>query len=74
MSHDWPQSIYHHGDKKELMQRKKHFIKDIQSGALGSPPLKWLLNHLQPKYWFSAHMHVKFSAQYKHKESQRETQ
>lgn len=29
MSHDWPQGIYHHGNKKELLQKKKHFFKDI---------------------------------------------
>lgn len=48
MSHDWPQSIYNHGDKKDLLQRKKHFYKDIASNQLGSPPLKWLLNTLKP--------------------------
>lgn len=38
----------------------------IQRNELGSPPLNHLLKVLRPRYWFAAHLHVKFAAVYKH--------
>jgi lariat debranching enzyme len=62
LSHDWPQSIEHYGDLTGLLRQKPFFREDINAGKLGSPPLMGLLKTLQPQWWFSAHMHVRFEA------------
>jgi lariat debranching enzyme len=66
MSHDWPTGIHRYGDHKWLLARKPHFRDDIERGELGSAPAEMLLGKLRPKYWFSAHLHVKFAAYVDH--------
>ena len=66
LSHDWPTGVYNHGDLKGLLKKKPFFKEDIERGELGSPPAAELLAHLQPTYWFSAHLHVKFAAMVHH--------
>jgi len=66
LSHDWPQSIEHHGDLNGLLQRKTFLKGDIQKGTLGSPPLMGLLRSLQPEWWFSAHLHTRYEASVVH--------
>ncbi|KDQ15942.1 hypothetical protein BOTBODRAFT_31397 [Botryobasidium botryosum FD-172 SS1] len=66
LSHDWPQSIEHHGNLPGLLRRKPFFREDIERGRLGSPPLLELLRTIRPKWWFAAHLHVKFEARFQH--------
>lgn len=40
--------------------------KQVEKGLLGSPPAEQLLHKIQPDYWFSAHLHVKFPAVVRH--------
>ncbi|GME67076.1 unnamed protein product [[Candida] boidinii] len=62
MTHDWPEGIYEYGNTAELLRRKPFFRKDIQTHTLGSVPAMVLLQKLKPKKWYSAHLHVKFTA------------
>ncbi|EGG19625.1 Debranching enzyme [Cavenderia fasciculata] len=63
-SHDWPQGIINYGDKQRLYRMKKHLAQD--GDLLGSPPNMQILKTLCPRYWFSAHLHVKWGAVYPH--------
>ncbi|KAI8137480.1 Metallo-dependent phosphatase-like protein [Fennellomyces sp. T-0311] len=69
LSHDWPRGIEHCGDLDELLRFKGFLSDDIQSKSLGSPANTSLLKKLQPNYWFSAHLHVKYSAVVDHSAS-----
>lgn len=62
ISHDWPLNIHSCGNVNWLLKVKRHFLPDIQNNALGNPLLEPLVNSLKPRYWFAAHLHVRFEA------------
>lgn len=66
LSHDWPNGIERHGDTSHLLRKKKHFQKEIHDGTLGNPANREVMRLLKPKWWFAAHLHVKFRAWYRH--------
>ncbi|SCU86772.1 LAME_0D07602g1_1 [Lachancea meyersii CBS 8951] len=63
LSHDWPNGVVHHGDTKKLLKLKPFFKDDVRKNELGSPVSWQLLRKLMPKWWLSAHLHVKFEAE-----------
>lgn len=66
LSHDWPAGIWDYGNRDRLLRTKPYFRDDMQSGKLGNPPLMHLLMTIKPRFWFSAHLHVKFGATVQH--------
>ncbi|KAK5154969.1 hypothetical protein LTR04_005896 [Oleoguttula sp. CCFEE 6159] len=66
ISHDWPKGVEWMGDWKTLFRKKSHFEADARNGSLGSVAAKLVMDRLKPKYWFSAHLHCKFSAVVQH--------
>eukprot|EP01025_Chloroclados_australasicus_P055307 TRINITY_DN6665_c0_g1_i2.p1 TRINITY_DN6665_c0_g1~~TRINITY_DN6665_c0_g1_i2.p1 ORF type:complete len:591 (-),score=75.62 TRINITY_DN6665_c0_g1_i2:290-2062(-) len=67
LSHDWPAGITQDGDLQDLLRRKPFIRAEIERNEFGSPPAMELMDYLKPDYWFSAHMHTKFSAMRQHK-------
>uniref|UniRef100_A0A8D8YS11 Lariat debranching enzyme n=1 Tax=Cacopsylla melanoneura TaxID=428564 RepID=A0A8D8YS11_9HEMI len=61
-SHDWPQGVYHHGNAAQLIKHKPYFKQEIEDNKLGSSVCEEVMKQLKPSYWFSAHLHTKFSA------------
>lgn len=62
VSHDWPRGVEWDGDWKGLFKRKDLFERDAREGKLGSLAARKVMDRLRPKWWFSAHLHCKFSA------------
>lgn len=62
LSHDWPRFIERYGDQDSLFKKKPFLKQESLNGELGSPAAKYVMDRLRPPYWFSAHMHIKFSA------------
>ena len=43
-----------------------YFREEVEKNTLGSRAAEDLLKKIQPDYWFSGHLHVKFPAVVKH--------
>uniref|UniRef100_A0A3B0MMB4 (Lariat) debranching enzyme (Dbr1 homologue), putative n=1 Tax=Theileria annulata TaxID=5874 RepID=A0A3B0MMB4_THEAN len=68
LSHDWPAGIENFGDLDQLLKIKPFFYEDIKNNTLGNPKTMELMGKLKPTLWFSAHLHVKYEAEYKHED------
>lgn len=66
ISHDWPRRVEWFGDYESLFAEKPPFFESVKTDGLGSPPAEQVMNHLRPQYWFSGHMHIKYSAKVRH--------
>ena len=66
LSHDWPRGIERFGDTAALLRKKKFFRQEVEENNLGSPANEDILNTIKPRWWFSAHLHVKFDATVRH--------
>lgn len=73
LSHDWPRGIWKHGNLDNLLKAKPYFRAEISRNDFGSPGTALVLDHIKPKYWFSAHCHVKFPALVSHPGSENKT-
>ena len=73
LSHDWPRGIEQHGDTASLLRKKKFFRQEVQDNTLGSPANEDVLHAIKPRWWFSAHLHVKFEATVRHTSNSGET-
>lgn len=73
LSHDWPQDIAYSGDTEDLLKRKPFLRKEIEHQELGHPGTKRVLQKMRPRFWFAAHMHVKFAGKVQHSEEDKET-
>lgn len=66
ISHDWPKGVEWEGDSAWLFRRKNGFEDDARTGRLGSVAARNALDRLRPRFWFSAHLHVKYAATIEH--------
>ena len=66
ITHDWPRGIAQHGNLTQLLQQKPFFRQEVEQNEFGSPAHEDLLYTLKPRYWFAAHLHVKFEALVRH--------
>lgn len=62
LSHDWPVDITEFGDQADLLRVMPRFTRDVTAGCFGAPALSRIMEATAPRYWFAAHMHVKFPA------------
>ena len=67
VSHEWPTAATsrlqkHDRSLSALLKVKPYFKNEVNQGDLGSRNLSDVMDTLQPRYWFSAHLHCHFNA------------
>lgn len=62
LSHDWPRAVEKHGDVQQLYALRPQFKQESLDGTLGNVAAEYVLDRLRPAYWFSAHLHWKYTA------------
>ncbi|KAG8630219.1 hypothetical protein KVT40_001838 [Elsinoe batatas] len=72
VSHDWPKGVEWMGDHARLWRGKGHLEQDAREGRLGNTAAKMVLERLRPRWWFSAHLHVKYAAVVEHQQIPKE--
>jgi lariat debranching enzyme len=72
ITHDWPVGITdpEYGNLNWLLKIKSFFREDIEKNQLGNKYTMDILKQLRPRYWFAAHMHVKYPAVVPHADSE----
>ncbi|KAF1956249.1 lariat debranching enzyme [Byssothecium circinans] len=70
LSHDWPRGMEWKGNHRQLFRFKPFFEQDAKEGTLGSIAATQVLERLRPPYWFSAHLHARFTAVWEHEINQ----
>ncbi|KAF2198597.1 DBR1-domain-containing protein [Delitschia confertaspora ATCC 74209] len=66
LSHDWPRGMEWKGNYEQLFRHKPYFVQEAKDGTLGSIAAAKVLERLRPAHWFSAHLHTKYAAVWKH--------
>lgn len=66
LSHDWPRGVENFGNQEQLFRFKPFLRDDASAGTLGSVAAKAVLERLRPAWWFSAHLHAKYTALWHH--------
>lgn len=62
LSHDWPRGVEKHGDVQQLYALRPQFKQESLDGTLGNVAAEYVMDRLRPAYWFSAHLHWKYTA------------
>ena len=66
LSHDWPRGVEWKGNHAQLFRYKPDLKGDADNNTLGSTAAWQVLDHLRPSYWFSAHLHARYTAIVQH--------